>query len=172
MNTIKIIRVIEKDITKLQEIGRQTFHETFAEVNTEENMKVYLEKSFAMDKLTREVNNEHAQFYFAVLNDLVIGYLKVNVAAAQTEAIANDSLEIERIYVLKTYQGKNIGQMLYDKAVRIAKDLGLKSIWLGVWEKNHSAIGFYRKNGFVEFDSHIFHLGEDVQTDLMMRKAV
>jgi len=172
MNTIKIIRVLEDDVTKLQEIGSQTFYETFADTNTEENMKVYLEESFALEKLIQEVSNVQSQFYFAVLDDLVIGYLKINTGEKQTELISNDALEIERIYVLKAFQGKKIGQLLYDKAVCIAKDLGLKSIWLGVWEKNQHAIGFYQKNGFVEFDKHIFHLGEDIQTDLMMRKAI
>ena len=42
-------------------------------------------------------------------------------------------------------------------------------IWLGVWEENHRAINFYTKNGFVAFDKHIFVLGEDAQTDIMMK---
>jgi ribosomal protein S18 acetylase RimI-like enzyme len=42
-------------------------------------------------------------------------------------------------------------------------------IWLGVWEENPRAINFYKKNGFVEFDKHIFVLGDDEQTDIMMR---
>ena len=31
------------------------------------------------------------------------------------------------------------------------------------------AIQFYKKNGFVEFDKHIFTLGNDKQTDIMMK---
>jgi len=31
------------------------------------------------------------------------------------------------------------------------------------------AIGFYKKNGFSEFDKHIFRLGNDEQTDIMMK---
>jgi len=42
-------------------------------------------------------------------------------------------------------------------------------IWLGVWEENPRAINFYKKNGFVEFDKHIFTLGDDEQTDIMMK---
>jgi len=38
-----------------------------------------------------------------------------------------------------------------------------------VWEENPRAINFYKKNGFVEFDKHIFVLGDDEQTDIMMR---
>ena len=42
-------------------------------------------------------------------------------------------------------------------------------VWLGVWEKNERAIAFYRKNGFVAFDTHIFKLGDDEQTDILMK---
>jgi ribosomal protein S18 acetylase RimI-like enzyme len=71
--------------------------------------------------------------------------------------------------VLNTYFGKKVGQVLYQKALAVAKDLALKYLWLGVWEKNERAIQFYKKNGFIEFDQHIFKLGNDEQTDLLMR---
>jgi len=45
-------------------------------------------------------------------------------------------------------------------------------VWLGVWEENPRAIKFYKKNGFVEFDKHTFVLGEDEQTDILMKKIL
>ncbi|MNF16430.1 Protease synthase and sporulation negative regulatory protein PAI 1 [compost metagenome] len=45
-------------------------------------------------------------------------------------------------------------------------------IWLGVWEENKRALRFYEKNGFTVFDKHIFRLGNDEQTDLMMKKTI
>ncbi len=47
-----------------------------------------------------------------------------------------------------------------------------KSIWLGVWEENPKAIRFYEKNGFVPFSRHIFKMGDEEQTDIMMRKII
>ncbi|MEY4459269.1 MAG: hypothetical protein RIT38_474, partial [Bacteroidota bacterium] len=89
--------------------------------------------------------------------------------ASQTELKDNTALEIERIYVAKAFHGKKIGQLLYDKAIEVAKVKMVEYIWLGVWEENHRAINFYTKNGFVAFDKHIFVLGEDAQTDIMMK---
>lgn len=57
----------------------------------------------------------------------------------------------------------------YEKAMQIARQTNADYVWLGVWEKNPRAINFYKKNGFVEFDKHIFKLGNDEQTDIMMR---
>jgi ribosomal protein S18 acetylase RimI-like enzyme len=169
MDTIEIKKISLKEIDQLQKIGRQTFQETFSESNSEENMKSYLEEGFSNEKLSAELNDENSEFYFAVLDNKVIGYLKINFGDSQTELKDNKALEIERIYVSKEFHGKSVGQLLYDKAIEIAKQKNSEYVWLGVWEENQRAINFYKKNGFVEFDKHIFKLGNDEQTDIMMK---
>jgi ribosomal protein S18 acetylase RimI-like enzyme len=166
---IEVKRVTNDDVGQLQSIGRQTFLETFSAGNTEENMKRYVEEGFAADKLAAELNDKDSEFYFAMLDNTVIGYLKLNSGAAQTELKDAKGVEIERIYVLKDFHGKHVGQILYDFSVAIARQKGADYIWLGVWEGNPRAISFYKKNGFVEFDKHIFRLGDDEQTDIMMK---
>jgi len=101
--------------------------------------------------------------------DTVIGYLKLNFGESQTELKGDKALEIERIYVLKEFHGKKVGQLLYDKAIQVATETKADYVWLGVWEENPRAIAFYKKNGFVEFDKHIFRLGDEEQTDIMMK---
>lgn len=172
MENLKIDQVKLNDVAQLQNIGRQTFSETFSAVNTEENMTNYLEEGFSVDKLTAELNNTLSQFYFAVLDGEVIGYLKLNIGQAQTDIKDNDALEIERIYVSQAFHGKQVGQLLYNKAIQIARQAGARYVWLGVWEKNPRAISFYKKNGFTEFDKHIFMLGTDEQIDIMMKKVL
>jgi ribosomal protein S18 acetylase RimI-like enzyme len=169
MAIIEIKRATSSDLTLLQNIGRQTFSETFSEKNSEENMKKYLEEGFSVEKLTAELNNPDSEFYFASLENNVIGYLKINHGQSQTELKDERAMEIERIYVLKDFHGKNVGQLLYQKAIDIALVKKADYVWLGVWEENPRAINFYKKNGFVEFDKHIFVLGDDEQTDIMMR---
>lgn len=169
MDKIEIKKIGLSELEQLQLIGRQTFLETFAEVNTEENMQRYLDESFAVDKLTAELTTPDSEFYFASLNNRVIGYLKVNFGQAQTELKDPKGLELERIYVLKEFHGRRVGQILYETAFGIAKRIDADYLWLGVWEENQRALRFYKKNGFVEFDKHIFKLGNDEQTDIMMR---
>ncbi len=169
MNTIEVYKIGLNEISQLQEIGRQTFYETFAESNSEENMQNYLAEGFTIEKLTSEINNPNSEFYFATFENQIIGYLKINFGEAQTELKDNKTLEIERIYVVKDFHGKSIGQLLYDKAIEIANQKKVDYVWLGVWEENPRAIRFYIKNGFVEFDKHIFKLGNDEQTDIMMK---
>ncbi|WP_282074088.1 GNAT family N-acetyltransferase [Polaribacter atrinae] len=166
---MKIRKVGIKDINKLREIGKLTFAETFSSDNSEENMNEYLENGFSTEKLKAELTDKNAEFYFAELDEKVIGYLKVNVGESQTEIKAKNALEIERIYVLKEFHGKKVGQILYDKALELAQEKDVENVWLGVWEENPRAIRFYEKNGFVLFEKHVFKLGNDEQTDIMMK---
>jgi len=172
MEKINIREVTHKDICQLQKIGMETFYETFSGENTTENMEQYLEEGFSLEKLTAELNSPDSQFYFAELYNKIIGYLKINLGPSQTELKDNKALEIERIYVLKDFQGRKVGQLLYEKAIQIARMANAEYVWLGVWEENPKAINFYKKNGFIEFDKHIFKLGDDEQTDLMMKLEI
>lgn len=169
MENIEIRKANQTDTELLQNIGRQTFFEKFTENNTEENMLKYASEAYSFEKISSEINNKSSQFYLAILNAKTIGYLKINFDEAQTELQDPQALELERIYVLKEFQRRKIGQKLYEKTLEIAKQAKLKYVWLGVWEENSSAIKFYKKNGFKAFDTHIFMLGDDPQTDIMMK---
>ena len=88
------------------------------------------------------------------------GYLKLNIKDAQTETYNDNDLEIERIYILSTFQHKGLGKALFNQALTLANQLSCDSIWLGVW-KNDNAIIFYKSLGFHVIDSHIFYMGDE-----------
>lgn len=169
MDNLEIRKATYKDTEMLLTIGRQTFFEKFTENNSEENMLKYASEAYTFEKILSEVNNPNSQFYLATLNNLTVGYLKINFGDAQTELQDPQALELERIYVLNKFQGKKIGQMLFEKTLEIAKKAKVNYFWLGVWEENTSAIKFYEKNGLKAFSKHIFRLGDDPQTDIMMK---
>jgi len=169
---ININKATHEDWKIIQELGRETFVETFAASNTEANMKVYLDESFTDQKIIAELANPDSHFFIAWEEETPIGYLKLNTGKAQTEPQGDACLEIERIYVLAAYQGQKVGRLLYEKAEEMAQILRKSNIWLGVWEHNEKAMRFYEKNGFVPFDKHIFTMGDDDQIDIMMRKNI
>ena len=169
---MKIRKINIDDLEALRNLSIQTFKETFEEVNTEEDMQKYLDENLSIEKLKSELENPNSEFYFAENNDEILGYLKLNFKDAQTEKVEENYFEIERIYVLKTFLGQKIGQILFDKAIEIGREKNLEYVWLGVWEENHRAIKFYEKNGFEIFGKHDFVLGKDVQTDLLMKMKI
>jgi len=161
---------VMEDLFTLHEISYKTYNDTFSSMNTPSNMKAYLEQAFDIKKLRQELSNNNSTFYFVYTDDELSGYLKLNENMAQTEINDPLSLEIERIYVKKEFQGKGLGSVLMNKAIDIA-NIGQKLyLWLGVWEKNNTANLFYNKNGFYKISSHSFFMGEDEQTDFILRK--
>lgn len=172
MSKIEIKKATIADLEIIRKISIETFSETFSEVNTEENMGNYIQENFNPEQIASELNNPESVFYIASLENEITGYMKLNFGEAQTENQKENNLEIHRIYVLQAFHGKKIGQLLLDEAIKMAKQMTVKSVWLGVWEKNHRALQFYSKNGFAEFDQHIFILGNDVQTDLLMQLKI
>ncbi|WP_368653830.1 GNAT family N-acetyltransferase [Ornithinibacillus sp. 4-3] len=162
-----------EDLHLLKDISYDTFYETFKDQNKPENLQNYLKEAFTIEKLEREFNQPHSQFYFIYLNETELaGYLKVNMYDAQSEEMGDESFEIERIYVKKEYQKHGLGKLLFQKALDIAKENNKQKLWLGVWEKNENAIAFYQKFGFTKVGEHTFHMGDEEQVDFIMSKDI
>ena len=169
---MKIKKCSLDDILDLQKIYRQTFFETFSEQNSEENMRIFLDKAYSEEKLKSEIENKESETFLAVENQKILGVLKINTGNAETESGLENSLEIQRIYILKESKGLGIGTVLMNLAEKKARERGVSFIWLGVWEKNFPAQKFYTDKGFRRFSEHAFVLGDDIQTDFLMKKEL
>lgn len=168
--TIRLVRPSE--VEELLSLSRKTFYDAFEHLNNKEDFEAYTSVAFTSQKLLGELQNPHSQFYFAIIDDEKVGYMKLNSSSAQTELQGDNAVEVERIYVLASQQGKKIGNQLLDFAIDKAKTDGKLFIWLGVWEHNQAAQRFYGRNGFKAFGSHKFWVGNDEQTDILMRKEL
>lgn len=157
------------DLEVICGLGRRTFRETFSDKNAPENMDRYLDEAFDPGSILSQLEGPGSSFFILEVDGKAAGYLKVNLGSAQTDIHDPESLEVERIYVAKEFQGMGLGRRLMDFAVGSAASLGRKWVWLGVWEENRKAIGFYERCGFRRIGTHTFTLGSDKQTDLVMR---
>ncbi|WP_036151077.1 GNAT family N-acetyltransferase [Maribacter forsetii] len=156
------------DLKQLRLISEQTFVTAFEKDNDAVDFKNYIDKAFAIEKIKGELLNKNSNFYFAYQNSKFVGYFKLNVGDAQTDLKTDESIELERIYVLAHYQGKGLGKHILDYIKGLALNMSKKKLWLGVWEHNTAAIRFYQRQGFVKFDTHPYYIGEDEQTDWLM----
>ena len=166
---VTLQKISLSDVVLLRNLAVATFKEKFVGTTTLDNIEKYITDKMSVSVFCSELENDNCQFYLATSNNDIVGYLKVNKYGAQTELQDKTSLEIERIYVLNAFKRQGIGKFLLNKAIQIARDNELKYIWLGVWEHNNEAVGFYKNNGFLVFDTHIFTIGNDDQTDYLMR---
>ncbi len=168
MVTIKKVETSELDT--LLQYSKKTFYEFFAHLNDPDHFEAYVAVAFAPEKMLSELTNPDSAFYFAINDGDIAGYIKLNFNSTQNEFKDENSLEVERIYVSGEHHGKHIGRQMLNFAIERGIQLQKDFIWLGVWEHNQKAIGFYRAHGFEVCGSHDFILGEDRQTDLLMKK--
>lgn len=172
MEDLRIRPAKSNDLHTLRELGIRTFTESFAEFNTEEDMSLYLLEAFSVEKIADDLQNPEVLFLIAESEGIAVGYVKLNSGAAQCEPMGEYSVEIERVYVGKAFQNRGIGKRLLDAGISTARTRGAAAVWLGVWEHNPGAIRFYGRNGFTTFGSHPFMLGNDLQTDILMRRSI
>ncbi len=165
----------------LAALGRRTFEEAFADQNTPENLAAYVSAAYTTEQFAKELRDENSIFYVARQNDSPVGYAKLRenslpensiLENVQTPGLLMPCMELQRIYVLRENIGTGTGKRLMEQCLQTARQHGCATLWLGVWERNEKAIAFYGKWGFTVFGSHIFHVGNDPQTDLLMRRAL
>lgn len=169
MTMIELKKVTLEDLKTLQTISRNTYYEAFAAQNSEATMTAYLKTAFSEKQLKTELTEKASEFYFAQSENEIIGYLKINVGLAQTDLRENNAMELERIYILKAFQGRNIGKKLLFKIIQMAKEKAFRYLWLGVWEENEGAIRFYKRYGFKIQGTHPFKMGDEIQNDYIMK---
>lgn len=160
------------DAAMLSEFGARTFYDTFAKDNTPENMEAYLKKSFSREIQFHELSAPENIFLIAELESSLVGFAQLIMDSGEESLHGTKTLELRRIYASQEYLGKGVGKELMSASIQEARQRGCDSIWLGVWEKNPRAISFYRKWGFQEVGTHLFHVGDDPQRDFIMELAL
>jgi len=157
------------DLDLLIDVSRTTFIDAFEKDNNPDDFKRYISRAFNTEQMSSELLNPNSSFYFLIHDDGLVGYVKLNRKDAQKEQFDLKGIELERIYVLKEFQGKRIGKLALSMIIDMSKKGKASCLWLGVWEKNTKAITFYENNGFKVFDKHPYLIGEDEQYDFMMK---
>ncbi|SDQ15791.1 GNAT family N-acetyltransferase [Flagellimonas zhangzhouensis] len=157
------------DLEILTKVSKETFIDAFEKDNNPVDFQNYIQQAFSIKKITTELKNPNSHFYFVFDDNTLVGYFKLNTESAQTDVHDPTALEIERIYVLKEHQGKKIGAWMLQEIISLAHKMEKTFIWLGVWEHNTNAIRFYQRHGFQKFDEHPYFIGDDKQTDWLLR---
>lgn len=172
MSSVIIRLATIADAEMIAEMSRRTFFDTFATFNTKENMDKFMNEQFSKKTLMAEVGEAGNIFLIAYMDDEPVGYARLYESLKPPELEDEDAVEIVRIYSEQKAIGKGVGKALMLRCVEIAKERNKNIIWLGVWEHNDNAISFYKKFGYEQFGTHIFMLGNDPQTDFLMKKSI
>lgn len=174
MSEIKLRHATTEDASMLAELAWQTFWDAFKDhpANAPDDMKAYMEAAFSVEQVAKELAESDSIFLVAEIEGKPAGYAKLQRDHTEPGITAERPIELCRLYSHQAFLGKGVGAALMDECFEVAREKGHDVIWLGVWEFNPRAQAFYTKNGFREVGKHIFQLGSDPQTDLLMQKEL
>ena len=160
------------DAGLLAQLGARTFSEAFAAHNTPEDMAAYLASAFSPTQQAAELADPHCLFQIAETNGVAIGYAMLRSGDALDGVAGEKPIELVRLYVSRESLGSGAGAALMQACIGEAKQRDYETLWLGVWEHNHRARAFYHKWNFIEVGKHVFQLGDDPQTDILMQRSI
>jgi ribosomal protein S18 acetylase RimI-like enzyme len=160
------------DAADIAALAGKTFLETYNGTSIEAHLAGYVEEHFTVEAMRRELQTPGFQFLIARVGDKMAGYAKLRRDRQPRGISEAKCMQLERIYILKAYQARGIGQLLIDAIRGIARSAGDRVLWLQVWQQNEQALAFYHKAGFTICDTAAFHLGSEVTQDYIMRSDI
>lgn len=174
MREIKIRYATIEDAEMLADLSWRTFYDAFADhpKNAPDDLKAYMDAAFNARQLRKELQDEKVIFLVAEINGEAAGYAKLLLDHIEPGVTAERPIELCRLYSEQKFLGKGVGAALMQRCLDEAERLERDVMWLGVWEYNPRAQAFYRKWKFEECGSHVFQLGSDAQTDLLMQRPI
>lgn len=156
----------------LAELGARTFSETFLEQNDPADVAAFLAATYAPDKQAAELADPATIVLVAELDGAAVGFAKLHAGPAPDCVVGPRPIELARLYVSRDQLGRGVGEALMSRVVEEAERAGHATLWLGVWERNERAQRFYRRWQLDVVGSHVFVVGSDPQTDLVMSRRI
>lgn len=169
-----IRRATVGDARRLTDLSYKTFWDAFADhpKNAPHDLAHYMSEAFSVEQITRELQDPDSIFLICHIEGEMVGYSKLVLHSVEEGITAATPIELSRLYSAQEHIGKGVGQALMDASFELARRHDCDVMWLGVWEYNPRAQRFYEKNGFSVVGKHIFQLGADPQTDLLMQRSL
>lgn len=172
--TVELRRATLADAETLARIGRQSFHEAFADhpANDPDDMRIYMNQAFSVETILEDLRDAATVYFIAEIAGEAVGYAKLKIDSREECVAGKRPLELCRLYALDRFIGRGIGRALMLQCFDFARENGHDTFWLGVWEFNFRAQKFYAKFGFEKCGEHVFQLGSDPQTDWIMQRKI
>jgi ribosomal protein S18 acetylase RimI-like enzyme len=169
---LELRRGVLADAPVLADFAARTFAETFGPANRPEDLSAYLAKAYGVPQQSRELADPDYITLLIGNGSELVAYAQVRRHSPPPCVSEPAPIELYRFYVERTWQGRGLAPRLMDAVYDAAAALGGRTLWLGVWERNHRAIAFYEKCGFQDAGAQDFFVGSDQQTDRVMVRTI
>lgn len=161
------------DAPALALVGQATFLDTYSDVLPGANIIAHCKSAHSEAVYAAWLADPAFQLWIAELQPgaAPVGFMVVAPPDLPMDVNEAD-LEIKRIYLLSKFQGGGVGRRMVEAAVAHGIARGAGRLLLGVYTKNHAAIGFYQRSQFAVVGSRTFHVGGRDYDDHIMGRPL
>jgi len=139
------------DALLLATLGAQVFLETYAPRGLTASLAREVQEHFAASVLARELASPDKRFTLAEREGHAVGFVQTCVRRPCPVAAPQPAtLELQRLYVLRSAIGQGVGKALLRHAEQAAANAGQRSLWLSAWVGNAHALQFYALQGYAD----------------------
>jgi GNAT superfamily N-acetyltransferase len=150
----------------LASFAARLFESTYGDDTPAAEMAAYVAEHFGPDLQRAEIVDPSGCLFVATegADQTMIGYVHATKDA--------DAMRLNRLYVDQPARGTGLAARLLEAVETQCRAFGLETLRLGVYDQNARAIAFYRRSGFAAVGTTSFHMGQDIQSDLIMEKSL
>lgn len=163
---IKIFDGNEEHIPTIAQIADKTWHHTYAEILSAEQLNYMLATIYDTATLTSAMRNGTQQFLLLKDNHGFQGFISFGTRPEDPHIF-----KIHKLYVLPENQGKGYGKILIDEVKKRMRARGIKKLDLNV-NRFNPAQHFYRKLGFRVLREEDIPIGPFWMNDYVMRLEI
>ena len=141
------------DILVIRDIASVTFPDTYKEILSLEQIDYMMEWMYSEESLRRQMMEEGHIYYLAYHEGRAVAYLSIQPEGEHV-------FHLQKLYVLPTCQGMQLGKQLFLQAIKAIKELHPApcQMRLNVNRRN-KALTFYEKMGMTKVDEGDFPIG-------------
>ncbi len=153
--TIETAKV--QQLPDIAALAAKIWNEHYLGIISQPQIDYMLAKDYNLDALQKDADLGSI-FLVATQEAQTIGF-------AAFKSLNSETLKLEKLYLLKAYQGQGIGAELLRQVEAVALERGALDIILFVNKHNHRAISAYSRAGYAYFDSVLEPIGQGFYVD-------
>jgi GNAT superfamily N-acetyltransferase len=162
----RIFRARLQDASLLAAIGAETFRRAFDGTTAEKDIEDYIRGHFSPARQRRELSIPEASAFIAAAA-CPVGYVQLIPDRKKSAGV----IQLKRLYLLPELYGSGLADRLLARGLEECRRKRFVRVWLSCWEKNHRALAFYRRWGFVQTGRMAFPVGADRQQDILLSRV-
>lgn len=157
----------EEDLSTIRQLAYSIWPHSYTKILGTKQVNYMLQKIYSPAALKNELNNLGHHF-------ILVSEEEKPIAFAAFSMHENDPCvyHLNKIYVLPSHQGKNLGKQIIKYVITEIKKMGATSLQLNV-NRHNNALHFYEKQGFKIIRTEDIDIGEGYfMNDYVMEKKL